>query len=77
MAESLRDKLLAGKFVMTAEVTPPLSADPDDLMKKAGPLKGYADAVNWIAVMAGMQRPASYAGLTRVSIFKKAMDCRV
>ena len=46
MAECLRDKLTAGKFVMTAEVTPPLSADPNDLLAKALPLKGYADAVN-------------------------------
>ena len=36
MASSLRDKLSSGQFVMTAEVTPPLSAYPDDLMKKAG-----------------------------------------
>ncbi len=46
MASSLQDKLNSGVFVMTAEVTPPLSADPKDLMDKAGPLKGYADAVN-------------------------------
>ena len=46
MASSLRDKLKSGVFVMTAEVTPPLSSNPDDLMEKAAPLKGYADAVN-------------------------------
>ncbi len=46
MADSLRDKLMSGKFVMTAEVTPPLSSNPDDLLEKALPLKGYADAVN-------------------------------
>lgn len=46
MASSLQEKLKSGKFVMTAEVTPPLSSNPDDLLAKAVPLKGYADAVN-------------------------------
>jgi methylenetetrahydrofolate reductase (NADPH) len=46
MASSLRDKLKSGKFVMTAEVTPPLSSNQADLLEKALPLKGYADAVN-------------------------------
>ena len=46
MASSLRDKLTSGAFVMTAEVTPPLSADPAELLEKALPLQGYADAVN-------------------------------
>ncbi len=45
-SSSLRDKLKSGQFVMTAEVTPPLSSNPADLMEKAAPLKGYADAVN-------------------------------
>ena len=43
---TLRDKLNAGQFVLTAEVTPPLSSDPADLMRRAAPLKGLADAVN-------------------------------
>jgi len=46
MADGLREKLMSGVFVMTAEVTPPLSSNPDDLLEKALPLKGYADAVN-------------------------------
>ena len=46
MASSLRDKLQSGAFVMTAEVTPPLSSDPAELLEKALPLQGYADAVN-------------------------------
>jgi len=46
MTSSLQEKLNSGKFVMTAEVTPPLSSNPDDLLAKAMPLKGYADAVN-------------------------------
>jgi methylenetetrahydrofolate reductase (NADPH) len=46
MTSSLEEKLNSGKFVMTAEVTPPLSSNPEDLLAKALPLKGYADAVN-------------------------------
>ena len=38
--------LRAGAFVLTAEVVPPVSCDPDDLLKKALPLRELADAVN-------------------------------
>ncbi len=38
--------LRGGKFVVTAEVSPPVSADPADLMARALPLKGVATAVN-------------------------------
>jgi len=40
------DKLRAGRFVLTAEVTPPLAADRGALLDKALPLRGLADAVN-------------------------------
>jgi methylenetetrahydrofolate reductase (NADPH) len=43
---TLQQKLEAGHFVMTAEVTPPLSFARADLLDKALPLKGLADAVN-------------------------------
>jgi methylenetetrahydrofolate reductase (NADPH) len=43
---NLQDKLKARRFVLTAEVTPPVSADRNDLVTKAMPLKGLADAVN-------------------------------
>jgi methylenetetrahydrofolate reductase (NADPH) len=35
-----------GKFVVTAEVAPPVSSDPADLLARALPLKGVATAVN-------------------------------
>jgi methylenetetrahydrofolate reductase (NADPH) len=38
--------LRAGRFAMTVEVTPPVSCDPEDLLHKAAPLRGLADAVN-------------------------------
>jgi methylenetetrahydrofolate reductase (NADPH) len=43
---NLQEKLQAGRFVITAEVTPPVSASRDELLAKALPLKGLADAVN-------------------------------
>src|SRR5471030_2194258 len=46
MGTTLQAKLQAGQFVITAEVTPPVSADRGELLAKAMPLKGLADAVN-------------------------------
>ena len=46
MAMTLQQKLAAGRFVITAEVTPPVSAARDELMAKALPLRALADAIN-------------------------------
>ena len=46
MAVTFQEKLRARRFVITAEVTPPVSIDPGELLEKALPLKGLADAVN-------------------------------
>ena len=43
---SLKDKLSTDQFVVTAEITPPVSCDAADLVSKAAPLKGLADAIN-------------------------------
>src|SRR5579863_7902694 len=43
---ALDGRLRAGEFVITAEITPPVSADPADLLERALPLRGLADAVN-------------------------------
>lgn len=43
---NLQQKIAAGQFVMTAEVTPPVTFSCDELLDKALPLKGLADAVN-------------------------------
>jgi methylenetetrahydrofolate reductase (NADPH) len=45
-SDTLEDKLAARRFVITAEITPPASFDAADLLAKALPLKGLADAVN-------------------------------
>src|SRR5438128_11146642 len=42
----LEQTLRARRFAITTELTPPVSFDPDDLLQKARPLKGLADAVN-------------------------------
>jgi methylenetetrahydrofolate reductase (NADPH) len=44
--DTLQKKLVAKRFVITAEATPPISFDRADLTAKALPLKGLADAVN-------------------------------
>ena len=43
---TLKDKLASDRFVITAEIAPPVSCDAADLVAKAAPLKGLADAVN-------------------------------
>jgi methylenetetrahydrofolate reductase (NADPH) len=42
----LERRLRAGEFVITSEITPALSADPQTLLEKALPMRGLADAVN-------------------------------
>jgi methylenetetrahydrofolate reductase (NADPH) len=46
VAMTLQDKLRAKRFVITAEVTPPVTADRNEFLAKALPLKGLTDAVN-------------------------------
>jgi len=42
----LQQRLQSGAFAVTAEVTPPLTADPAALLAKAAPLLGKVDALN-------------------------------
>jgi methylenetetrahydrofolate reductase (NADPH) len=46
LPRTFAERLRAGRFVMTAEVAPPVSCDPQDLLRKGTPLRGLADAVN-------------------------------
>jgi methylenetetrahydrofolate reductase (NADH) len=43
---TLQQRLEDGRFCVTAEVTPPVTADPADFVARAMPLKGVAAAVN-------------------------------
>ncbi|MEM7226197.1 MAG: methylenetetrahydrofolate reductase [Pseudomonadota bacterium] len=54
--------LAAGGFAVTAEVIPPLSADPEALLTKARPLKGLADAVNLTDAAGARAALSSFAG---------------
>ena len=46
MASNLQTRLKSGDFVVTAEITPPVSTDPAEFLTRAMPLKGLATAVN-------------------------------
>jgi len=45
-ASELQARLRSGRFVITAEITPPVSTDPAEFLRRAMPLKGLATAVN-------------------------------
>jgi len=60
--------LASGRFVLTAEVTPPVTCDPQELLTKAMPLKGVADAVN---VTDGAGARAHLGALASAAILKQ------
>jgi methylenetetrahydrofolate reductase (NADPH) len=62
---SLEARLKTGRFVITAELAPPVSADAADLRRKAAALKGLPDAVN---VTDGAGARAHMAALAAASI---------
>jgi methylenetetrahydrofolate reductase (NADPH) len=66
---ALERRLRAGEFAITAEITPPLSADPQDLMERALPLRGLADAVN---VTDGASARAHLDTLTAAALLVRA-----
>ncbi len=45
-ATDLQRRLASGRFVVTAELTPPACSDAELVLDRARPLKGYATAVN-------------------------------
>src|ERR1043165_7801854 len=45
-ASELQARLRTGQFVITAEITPPVSTDPAEFLRRAMPLKGLVTAVN-------------------------------
>jgi methylenetetrahydrofolate reductase (NADPH) len=42
----LQTRLRSGQFVVTAEITPPVSTDPAEFLRRALPLKGLVSAIN-------------------------------
>jgi methylenetetrahydrofolate reductase (NADPH) len=68
---TLKDRLRAGRFVITAELAPPVSFAAADLLHKALPLRGLADAVNvtdGASARAHMSAPVAAAILVRNGI---------
>src|ERR1044071_10130242 len=45
-ASELQARLRSGQFVVTAEITPPVSTDPAEFLQRAMPLRGLAAAIN-------------------------------
>jgi methylenetetrahydrofolate reductase (NADPH) len=46
MPTNLQARLQSGDFVVTAEITPPVSTDPAEFLTRAMPLKGLVTAIN-------------------------------
>src|SRR5918992_645590 len=46
MATNLQSRLGGGDWVITAEITPPVSTDPAEFLSRAMPLKGLVTAIN-------------------------------
>lgn len=57
----LEAKLVSGKFVVTAEIAPPLSASADDIVRKIDMLRGYIDAANFTDNPSATPRMSSLA----------------
>lgn len=68
-APGLQGAFAAGRFALTAETTPPLSADPEHLLARVRPLVGLADAVN---VTDGAGARAHMAGLAAARLMAEA-----
>ncbi len=67
----LEEALRARRFVITTEIAPPVSFDPADLIRKAEPLRGLADAVNvtdGASARAHLRAPIAAALLVRHGI---------
>ncbi|HEY7430874.1 MAG TPA: methylenetetrahydrofolate reductase [Streptosporangiaceae bacterium] len=58
---SLRGRLAAGEFVVTAEVGPPRGASAGAIARKLAPLRGWVDAVNLTDNQAAHARLANWA----------------
>src|SRR5260221_12870108 len=70
-ASRLEELLRTGRFAITVEITPPVSCEADDLLRKALPLAGLADAVN-VTDGAG-SRPHHSALITSLLLARRAL----
>jgi methylenetetrahydrofolate reductase (NADPH) len=58
---NLERVIASGKMAVTAELGPPMSADPHEVIKKAGILKGFCDAANITDCQTAVVRISSIA----------------
>jgi 5-methyltetrahydrofolate--homocysteine methyltransferase len=58
---TLEEKLVAGQFVVTSEVAPPLSVAPDELARTLSILRDYIDAANFTDSPSATPRMSSMA----------------
>jgi len=58
---NLEKVIASGKMAVTAELGPPMSADPHEVIKKAGILKGFCDAANITDCQTAVVRISSIA----------------
>ncbi|MGC2061890.1 MAG: methylenetetrahydrofolate reductase [Thermodesulfovibrionales bacterium] len=58
---NLEKVIASGKMAVTAELGPPMSADPHEVVKKAGMLKGFCDAANITDCQTAVVRISSIA----------------
>jgi len=63
---NLREKLGAGKFVVTCEVGPPKGVDTSDMKRRAESVRGKVDAVNVTDQQSSVMRLGSLAGCVLV-----------
>lgn len=63
---NLERVILSGKPVVTAELGPPISADPHEIIEKARILKGYCDAANITDCQTAVVRVSSFASAVLV-----------
>jgi methylenetetrahydrofolate reductase (NADH) len=70
-ASRLEERLRSRQFVITAEITPPVSCNAQDLLQNALPLRGLIDAVNvtdGASARAHMSAPIAAAILARAGL---------
>jgi methylenetetrahydrofolate reductase (NADPH) len=64
---TLRERIRDGKFVITAEIVPPLAASPDPLLAEAQVLRGNVRALNVTDAAAGRTSMSSFAAAAILS----------
>lgn len=67
--KNLRDLLKHERFVLTAEITPPLSAGADDMLQTADELKDAVDAIN---VTDGASARVHMSSIAAATLLKRA-----